>query len=221
MALLSRAQIQQARQSGYSDAEILAYLTSIRSDLAERFQEAAREGYTPSEIVSFLVQMDCSGGSRTTPQKALESDPLAVLDKVDSSLRPQVEVFTKVLSATVAMVIPRGAPDPCLPGDGIPWKQWKLCQLDRIFREGRRTSDQIVAFQAREKEDRKASSQRQRRVQRGWVLLVRLMKKNRSAALALRAQYATDETPLLLRLAERGMRGVNASGERLWRQSDE
>jgi len=189
MALLSAAQIQQARQSGYTDTEIVTYIASMRPDLAEKLQEAAREGYTPSEVVSFLLRVDRDSCSGTTPQKAPVSDRIAVLDEVEPSLRPQVEALAKVLCASVDMAIPSGAPDPRLPGGGMSWKQWTRRQLDRIFREGWRTADQMATLQAREEAERKTWLEMQRKIQRAWARWMRWRRQSPQMADAYRREH--------------------------------
>jgi len=53
-ALQLAGQIGEARDNGYSDDEIVDYLTSSRSDLAPRFKEARTNGYGSGEILDYL-----------------------------------------------------------------------------------------------------------------------------------------------------------------------
>jgi hypothetical protein len=136
---------------------------------------------------------------------------LASLD-MDPAVRAEVERFVQVFGARVAAIIPRGQPTPA---PVVPVRGARPADTPPQPNPPASTVVKDVAVET--KEDREAWLQRQRKVQHGWLVLERLMRKNRRAALALRAQYPNDETPLLLRLAERGMPGVKEAGALLWR----
>lgn len=62
-----QSQIQQAKQAGYGDEEILGYLASKRSDLAPKIQQAKQAGYAPGEIVSHLGGAASAQGAAKPP----------------------------------------------------------------------------------------------------------------------------------------------------------
>lgn len=51
-----RSQIKQARSEGYSDPEILNYLSSKKTDLNSQIESAKAEGYSESEVLDFLAK---------------------------------------------------------------------------------------------------------------------------------------------------------------------
>lgn len=50
-----RKQIDEARAAGYTDQEIVDFLSKGNSDKAAQFKEAAQNGYAPEEILNFVV----------------------------------------------------------------------------------------------------------------------------------------------------------------------
>jgi hypothetical protein len=125
------------------------------------------------------------------------------IDTMDSDARAEVDRFAEVFGARAAGVIPRSQATP------VPVVPAGVAEPADGPRQPEPPASAVVDQTAVETtEDRRAWHQRQRKIQHGWLVLQRFMRKNRRAALALRAQYPNDETALLLRLAERGMRGA-------------
>jgi hypothetical protein len=145
------------------------------------------------------------------PPSPAKEVALASID-MDPAVRAEVERFVNVLGARVVGIIPRSqaTPAPVAPAGAGE-------HADTPPRPDQTASPVVDHAAVETTEDREPWLQRQRKIQHGWAILVRLMKKNRRAAMALRAQYPNDETPLLLQLAERGARAVKEAGALLWR----
>lgn len=61
--------VQQAKQAGYSDEEILGYLSKSRTDLAPKIQIAQKSGYAAGEIVSHLGSLGGAKPAQAQPQQ--------------------------------------------------------------------------------------------------------------------------------------------------------
>jgi hypothetical protein len=126
---------------------------------------------------------------------------MQAVDILDEGARKEVEHFVEVLGGRAVGVIPRSEPTPGM----VPWDEGHRRAVEELFSGGGGAFHHAAV---ETKEERKAWLARGRKLQHGWAVLARLMKKNRRAAMALRARFPKDETPLLLQLAEQGMRGV-------------
>jgi hypothetical protein len=128
-------------------------------------------------------------GGHTSPQPSAHGsagDPLAVLRQFDPSCCSQVQVFAKMLGASVDMVVPRGTVDPCMV-DGMSWRVWEHRRLARIFRTGCATSAETRVRE--EKAERSAWLEHWRRLQRGWAKWMRWRQQSPQAADVYRRQH--------------------------------
>jgi hypothetical protein len=117
----------------------------------------------------------------------------------DPDVRREIQRFANILGGRVVGVIPRSQLTPGL----IPWAEDERRSADKLFTAHRAAR---TAAEVSRKVAAREWLQRQRKMQRGWAILMRWMKDDARAAEAARARFGSDETGLLLGLQERGGR---------------
>jgi hypothetical protein len=129
-------------------------------------------------------------------------DPLTAVRKSDTSLCQQVEVFAKVLGASVDMVVPRGAPDPRMAGS-MSWPTWERRRLEQVFRTGRITMAEAHAREGKKRAESSAWLEHWRKVQRGWAKWVRWYAVSPQDPEKFRREHEDGQVSWLFELAAR------------------
>lgn len=75
-------QVQEARSHGYTDDQILGYLSEKKPDLSPKIQEATREGYKPGEILDHL-----SSGTQQQPVSTPQQEDPGFLSNLVTSAK--------------------------------------------------------------------------------------------------------------------------------------
>ena len=135
-----------------------------------------------------------SGHGSTSPASEAVA---AAIDTLDPGTRAEVDRFVQVLGGRIVEILPRSQATPGKVSSTTSAETNPKAQSPPDYFG-------LEKAVAARREAEKQWLQRQRKIQHGWAILERLMRKNPQAAMALRAPYASDETPLLLRLAEMG-----------------
>jgi hypothetical protein len=145
------------------------------------------------------------GGIQATPQpatRANQEDPLAVIRQSDPATCQQVEVFVNGLGASVDLVVPRGTPDPRM-ADSLSCPRWERRRLDRVFRDGRITTEQAREREANEQAERVAFLNRWRMASHGWAKWCRWRRRVPVEADKYRREHEDGQIDWLLELAAR------------------
>jgi hypothetical protein len=180
--------IELARQAGHSDADILRHIGMVRPNLAGPIRAAAMAGYSPTDILGFLGATGLRSEAKVVGASVQDTVAADALRRLDPASRDAVDTFVRTLSASVDVVVPRGAPDPRMPG-GMPWRQWERRRMVRIFRPGRVTMAEVRARAEKEKAERAAWLAHLRKLQRCWAKWMRWRRESQASADAYRQQH--------------------------------
>jgi hypothetical protein len=153
------------RRCGGSRQELKAPIDSLETCAVEFRPELE------ARVAEYVETEIASSGGHPFPElsaRVIPRDPLTALRKSDPSLCQQVEVFAKVLGASVDMVVPRGAPDLRMAGS-MTWPTWERCRLEQVFRTGRITMAEAHAREGKKRAESSAWLEHWRKVQRGWA----------------------------------------------------